>query len=261
MNKTIWMLWLQGWDRAPTISDKCVESWKYHNPDWDIILLDENNYSNYIDLDKTLPGLNTNNISLSNIIRVSLIKEYGGVWADSTLFCNKSLDKWLPEDSFLFSNPSPTRMICSWFIFGERSSKIITDWYNSTVEYWKWRIENTDQYEQVYGWSHELFKKCYLKSDSFRKIWDSKDHIQASTSGNRGLGPHYFVPYEKYFFAPKNDEDVKRINSKVDPVYKLSYKVKTDWRNTNNRGIHPGNEKIKTPYISGGILDYLLETI
>ena len=261
MNKTIWMLWLQGWDNAPDICLKCVESWKYYNPDWKVVLLNASNYSNYIDLDKTLPGLNTNNISLSNVIRISLIKEYGGVWADSTLFCNKSLDKWLPEDSFLFSNPFPKRMICDWFIFGERSSKIITDWYNSTIQYWKWRIENTDQYEQVYGWSHELFKRCYLKSDSFRKTWNSKDHIEASTSGNRGLGPHYFTPYHKYFFSSLTEEEKNRIDSKVDPLYKLTYKVKTNWKNPNNRGIHPGNEKINVKYSDKSPINYLLNTI
>ena len=58
MNKTVWMLWLQGWDKSPSISRTCVESWKYYNPDWDIKLLDLESVCDYIDLEDTLPNLN-----------------------------------------------------------------------------------------------------------------------------------------------------------------------------------------------------------
>lgn len=259
MNKKIWMLWLQGWDNAPSLSKKCVESWRYYNPDWNVILLDSSNISEYLDLDKVFPRLNTNNISFSNIIRISLIKKFGGVWADSTLFCNKPLNDWLKvEDTFLFNKPSNTRMICDWFIKGTSSSKIILDWYKATENYWKWRIEKTDQYEQRYGWSHDLFKKCYNNSSEFKTIWDSTLKIEASTIGIRGKGPHLFVPYERYFNQLITIEDKNRIDSKLDPVYKLTYKVNTNWR---SNGIHPGNEKIVTPYIIGSPIDYILNSI
>ena len=57
MNKTIWMCWFQGWNKAPEIAEKCLESWKHYNSDWDIVLLDESNYKDYISIDKELPGL------------------------------------------------------------------------------------------------------------------------------------------------------------------------------------------------------------
>ena len=258
MNKTVWMLWLQGWDKAPSISQTCVDSWKYYNPGWDVKLLDEQNVLEYLDIDEELPGLKTNNISLSNIIRISLIKKYGGVWADSTLFCNKSLDDWLPEGAFLFNRPSAQRMICDWFISGSGDSSIIDMWHNVTMQYWKWRIKETDQYEQHYGWSHMLFEKCYQGNELFKKTWDATQKIEASCTGIRGIGPHYFVPYNVFFKNKVSEEEIERIDSQVDPVYKLTYKIDTDWR---NNGIHPGSQKIITPYFKKSSIDYLFNTI
>lgn len=258
MNKTVWMLWLQGWDKSPSISRTCVESWKYYNPDWDIKLLDLESVGDYIDLEETLPNLNTNNISLSNIIRISLIKKYGGVWADSTLFCNRSLDEWLPEGTFLFNKPSPQRMMCDWFISGSGECPIIDIWYDATIQYWKWRISETDQFEQQYGWSHMLFQKCYEAVPVFRDTWDKVEKIEASCVSGRGLGPHYFVPYDYFFKNRVTNKEKDRISSQVDPVYKLTYKVDTDWR---NNGIHPDDREILTTSKPNSSVDYLLNTI
>ena len=50
MIKDIYILWYQGFDEAPDLVNKCVKSWKYYNPDWNIILLDETNYDKYTDI-------------------------------------------------------------------------------------------------------------------------------------------------------------------------------------------------------------------
>ena len=260
MNKKIWILWLQGWDKAPNISLRCVESWRHYNPEWEVVLLDSKNISQYLNLEEVLPGLDTNNISLSNIIRISLIQKYGGVWADSTLYCNRSLDEWLPSSAFLFHQPTPDRMISDWFIAGTPESPIIQTWYSATIQWWRLRIEHTNQYEQRYGWSHSLFGLCYNQNKLFKDTWDNTLKIGAdcSPTSPRGSGPHYFVPYHEYYFTPMSQAEKDIIDSKVDPVYKLSYKVNTDWRSPDSKGIHPGQEKIITPYVSGSCIDYLL---
>ena len=43
MTKNIFLLWLQGWDKAPWLQKKVLESWKINNPSWDIILIDQKN--------------------------------------------------------------------------------------------------------------------------------------------------------------------------------------------------------------------------
>ena len=71
-NKTIWLTWFQGWDNAPEIAERCLDSWRYYNPDWTIVLLDDTNYKDYCKIDEVLPGLQTNNISLGDILRLFL---------------------------------------------------------------------------------------------------------------------------------------------------------------------------------------------
>lgn len=261
MNKTIWILWLQGWDNAPNIAQKCVESWKFYNPNWDIKLLDSNTVKDYLPFDDILPGLDTNNISYSDIIRLCLLKYYGGVWADSTVFCNKPLDDWIPKGTFLFDNPSKNRMIANWFIKSEESSNLMEIWYTEMIKYWKYRIKSTDQFYQDYGWPHRIFSDCYSQNFIFREEWDSCVKMTCNAEGMRGLGPHYFVPYEKYFYEELTENVKSIIDLKIHPIYKLSYKINTDWKNKNANGIHPLNEKIEVDFLEGGSLDYLLKTI
>ena len=62
MIKTIYILWFQGFDNAPEIVKKCVQSWKYYNPDWTIILLDNTNLNNYITLENYIIDIHNKNI-------------------------------------------------------------------------------------------------------------------------------------------------------------------------------------------------------
>ena len=50
MIETIYILWFQGFNNAPELVKRCVNSWKYYNPSWNIILIDNNNLINYINL-------------------------------------------------------------------------------------------------------------------------------------------------------------------------------------------------------------------
>ena len=43
MDKNIFLLWLQGWDKAPWLQKKVLNSWAINNPDWNIELVDEKN--------------------------------------------------------------------------------------------------------------------------------------------------------------------------------------------------------------------------
>ena len=41
--KNIFLLWLQGWDKAPWLQREVLESWIINNPDWNVILIDQKN--------------------------------------------------------------------------------------------------------------------------------------------------------------------------------------------------------------------------
>ncbi|MBA3342922.1 MAG: hypothetical protein H0T48_13960 [Gemmatimonadaceae bacterium] len=99
LNRVIWMLWLQGFDKAPEVVRLCLRSWKTRNPTWQVIELDEENLSDYVDNESlsTLRGLDFMPQKFANLIRLYLISRHGGVWADATCYCCRPLDTWLPE--------------------------------------------------------------------------------------------------------------------------------------------------------------------
>ena len=226
-NKTIWINWFQGWDNAPEICGHCLTSWKYHNPEWEVVKLDSTNISEYCEL----PKVKTNLANYSDLLRVVLMYKYGGVWADSTLFCNKPLDSWIDDDtdSFIFTrsdNDVTNKIICNWFVYANKDSHLINELYNRTIEYW----EKNPVQEELNYWMHDLIKDMYLNDPKSKSIMDSWSHIDCSTVPS-GKGAHLFTPYEHYPHQPINEEAKNRIDSQVEPVYKLTHKIDTKWNN------------------------------
>lgn len=126
--KIVWILWFQGWDQAPELVLKVRDSWKYHNPNWEIKELDDNNLMNYIDFN--LPE-DAEYPAKSDIIRLALLKKYGGVWADSTMLCLRPLDTWVyeaiePSKFWMYHGRDGGRGPASWFIISYSNSYIIS---------------------------------------------------------------------------------------------------------------------------------------
>ena len=48
INKNIFLLWLQGSNKAPWLQRKVLESWTINNLDWTIKLIDQNNLLDYV---------------------------------------------------------------------------------------------------------------------------------------------------------------------------------------------------------------------
>jgi mannosyltransferase OCH1-like enzyme len=137
--KKIWFLWLQGADQMPEVVQRCFESWRRYNSDWEIIFLDENNLHTYIDIEELLAGrpIEMPRVSLSEIVRINVLQKHGGVWVDASCYCCEPLDNWLhekvnPSGFFAFSQPGIDRMISSWFLAAVPGN-IIVEKYASTV--------------------------------------------------------------------------------------------------------------------------------
>ena len=237
--KIIWMCWFQGWDNAPDLCKLCVESWRYHNPDWKIVLLDNSNLIDYIDIESVLPGVRdlAPNAAYSDIIRLFLLRNYGGVWADSSVFCNKPLDEWVhpaTKDAWLFYRSD--RSIASWFISAEKHSYIMGYWYDRMVEYWTERLAGKDRFGNMYMWVHALFTEATKEDEKFNNIFQSWDKIDVTCGkglpdpNSRGLGAHYFTPYHRFMNEPLTEESKNRVDTQLDYVYKLNYRQPIAWR-------------------------------
>ena len=176
INKTVWLLWLQGWDSAPWLPQQVKTSWEIQNPDWTIQLVSKENLKNLL---PELDYVYSDTISpqaKSDIIRLSLLSRYGGVWADSSLLCMKPLDSWVydaiqPSGLWMYHGNGANMDIqygpASWFIVSLKDSYIITKWKERCDSYWKNRTST-----QNYFWMDYLFKELYETDPKFKEQWD-----------------------------------------------------------------------------------------
>ena len=149
MIKKIFIYWAQGFCNAPIVVKRCLLSWKFKNPDWDIIELDDSNLHEYIDIKKEIPDIDEINItktSYSDIVRIFLLEKFGGCWCDATTFCFMPLDKWLHKfiinDFFCFKKSKQNKKrvgneFVSYFIYSNQNNYITQKLKKKIVEYCK----------------------------------------------------------------------------------------------------------------------------
>lgn len=103
-NKTIWVFWWQGIENAPKIVKQCVYSLKNLNRDYKLNVISKDNFKEYINLsDVIIKKFNSGKIGFahfSDIIRVNLLSEYGGIWADATIFLTKGFNEDILDYNF-----------------------------------------------------------------------------------------------------------------------------------------------------------------
>lgn len=215
MHKVIWSCWFQGRHEAPPIVNKCLESWEIRNPAWELRCLDASTISRYIDLSPYI-DLNRQSItaaSLSDILRVLLLHEYGGVWVDATAFCNVPLDEWLPPaistGFFAFAGTFSDLVLGSWFLAAEPGNPLLAKWASRVIQYWAGRERTQD-----YFWLHRQFGQLCSIDDQALRAWQAVPRISANES------PHAIQMVGMC-------EDFDSAKSKIDwtvPVFKLTYR-------------------------------------
>ncbi len=184
MKKTIWSCWFQGRDAAPHLVKRCFSSWERENPGWHFRCLDAASIERYVNF-KGIVDLQSQSLtaaSFSDIVRILLLHEFGGIWVDATLFCNRPLDEWLPsamtEGFFAFAEPAPDRLLSSWFLSAVPNHYLVSSWCRRTIEYWSNRPKTED-----YFWFHHLFGDMCNADETAAKAWLRVPKISAD-------GPH-----------------------------------------------------------------------
>ena len=219
IERNIWIYWEQGWENPPVLVQQCLVSWQKYNSKWTIHMLDSTSIPKY------LPCLKLSHIptvqARSDVLRVELLKEYGGVWVDATLFCTRPLDEWLGpyldrevtmftyryKYSFLQSRISP---ISSWFLAAKKHTYLIEAFAKEVKIYW----QNLDLPRKGYFWFHTIFHELIQKNPEAAEQW--------RCAHPNTLYPHIFHGYGMYNLSPEVIEDVNRQQT---PCYKLNWKA------------------------------------
>lgn len=140
--KTIWMYWQQGWEQAPPLVQRCRRSWQRLNPDFEVRALDHAALLEAVDFPASI-DLRRRDLNVQKIAalgRLLLLRKYGGVWSDATVFCTRPLNAWLDEhldaQFFAFRSPGPDRLMSNWFLAAETSSLILARLGDAFTDYY-----------------------------------------------------------------------------------------------------------------------------
>jgi Capsular polysaccharide synthesis protein len=199
IEKNIFLLWLQGWDQAPWLQKQVAESWEINNKEdgWTIHYIDNTNLRKYVnDIDYIYDS--TKQISmqaLSDIIRLSLLKNHGGVWADSTMLCMQPLEHWVHEavsksEMWMYHGHGAKMEKevgpASWFIVSKKNSYVISQWKKACDQFW---MQNN--YTNNYFWLDGLFKDLFEKDILFRTLWLKAPYLYCELDGQSHTLAHH----------------------------------------------------------------------
>lgn len=222
MNKQVWTLWKQGWNNAPYICKQALKNNIWLNPDWEFNAIDHTSFDyeklikEELNVDRT--KLNISFTAESDLIRLALLKKYGGLWLDSTVFLSQPLNNWLEEsliDKSFFAVPNKIedQKIELWCIYSGSSNTFIDPWSNEVGRYW------ADRYKpHWYFW----LASCFINSLSGRN-----QRILERYTGFNNKGCH------KLQFNIRRSNFRENINQFLIscPIHKLTYKkgIRKEW--------------------------------
>jgi len=212
LEKNIFLLWFQGWENAPWLQKQVAKSWEINNPEWKIHYIDIENLKNYVnDIDYIY---DTNNdisyAAKSDIIRLSLLKNHGGIWADSTVLCMQPLDHWVyeavePARLWMYhgcgGGMSKEFGPASWFIVSKKESYMITNWKRECDAYW-----NQNHSTNNYFWMDSLFKKLFENDEIFKQLWLNAPYLYCELDGQS-----HTLSYENNYRMNGNTPHIKKL--------------------------------------------------
>lgn len=179
-SKTIWTLWLQGDndDVQPEAVRMCLKNMRINCGAHPLKILTKDNYYNYADIPgNIIDKVKSGQISfahLSDLIRMSLLLNHGGMWLDATIFTTKKIPEGIFDRKYFtvrheyknVRNVSKERWTN--FLQASESNNILCDFiYNFLLEYYK-----TQQYLIHYLIFDYAFALAYNEIPACRIILD-----------------------------------------------------------------------------------------
>ncbi len=237
--KIIYSLWMQGSDNAPDIVRINFDQWERLNPDYKLIVLDEKTAAPYLK-DFPIDASALTPQTFSDILRVSVLAQTGGVWVDATVYPTMPLSRWLDramrgQTFFAYDNPHLYHMpVTSWFLAAREHCPMIAKWNDLIRRYWFMpRVaihqENlTDEKRPdiylpadieaemglpdmrptagyPYFWLHHLFSHLLRYDSDFADQWKARypmDYVPATALQN--------IYLNRFFYRTKTRRNKKR---------------------------------------------------
>lgn len=215
----VWFCWFQGLEEAPEIVKRCYKTIKQNLIDREIILITSENMDQYVQLpqfiiDKWKSGVITNT-HLTDLLRLELLIQYGGMWVDATVYCSENRknipDYFFDSDLFFYQCLKPGRdghsnYISSWLISARSNNKLLIFTRELCYEYWKKNNSMVD-----YFLLHDFISIVLDKNDADWKAIVPRDNA----------APHLLL----LRLLDRYDRDMWQAIKSQTPFHKLSYKL------------------------------------
>lgn len=125
--RIIWQYWAQGYDDVPPVVRECLDSVERFAAGCTIVRLSDANLAEYLDLPDFVQQKRDvfSRAFFSDLLRLMLLKTYGGLWLDATIF----LSAPIPEAYWSYP----------FFVFRrDRHEPYVAYWRNTFAYYFGW---------------------------------------------------------------------------------------------------------------------------
>lgn len=213
----IWVCWLQGEENAPELVRKCIASIRKYSAGREVILITEKNLSQYVTFPEYIQKKKAKgiifNTHYSDLLRIFLLAQYGGIWIDATVYLTAPLPEYILQAPLFcyknsYLNPGKTKA-SNWFIAAGRHNEIIVRTKDLLLEYWK-----RENYLKHYFIFHSFFAIAIDTLPHLAQQWKAVPYFN-------NVDPHILLfelpePYDE-----RRWEQIKALS----PVHKLTYKI------------------------------------
>lgn len=224
-NKQIFIIWWQGMSNCPRVCEICIESWSKLNPDWQVNVIEENNIDLYFDAESIEKIQKFKTITTqSDLMRLYILKKYGGLYTDATNLCAIPLDDWLHRDLLcdeqIWFEEQLSENNDGWqdwptfnFLYADGPSKMFGDIYDQLID------------------DEDLFDGGYMRIiRAFSELFPThlrKQIQQKQIGSNRNwpapkIGTKIIANGESYMREPSDDQFIADLHGV--PFFKLTWK-------------------------------------
>lgn len=214
--RRIWFMWWQGMKNAPPIVKLCLSAIKQNFPDGEINVITNETLSQTITLPsyiyEKLYNQTLSIVHLSDILRLTLLSRFGGLWVDATLFSTKKLPSEIFEIPYYTIHFDDTYN----YVTGKWTGFCQGSYINNIVPKFSSDIflEYTKRFEKVF----DYFFQDYILLLGYELIPSFKRTIENVPFNNPGILD--LDPNEIY------------TNEKVKDLTKNTFFFKSTWKKT-----------------------------
>ena len=217
-SRIIWICWFQGLDSAPGLVKRCIASVQRNAPEAQVIILTDENIPDYLTLPEHIKtkyqaGL-ISKAQYSDIVRCSLLYQYGGIWMDATVFMTKPVPESFYENAFSslrFDSPENALSQGYWtayFLAARKGNSLVKLVRDILYRYWQHHNSLIEYFLIDYS-----FLYARERYPQLRQVMDR----QPVTGNNRFL-------IRQYISAKPDRAAMVVLNNDPVGIYKLSHK-------------------------------------